>query len=609
MADQFYTGVATPGGASFVSPSLDFSTLGDLPKVYDDADKAAAARDQRNAFRNGIPKTSQGLPDYGAMADTLAKARAPVGDTLPLAEKAVYQPYVMQGLKEAYGPTPGAAPAAAPTGGSYDAVNQRAESGGNINAQNPNSSAHGLYQFLSGTWNDVRAKHPELNLPPTVAQATAEQQGAAHTAFTADNAAALKANGIQPNDRNLRMAHLLGADGAAAFLRGLSANPNAPATSLVSPDAARSNQSVFFDKNGQARTALDVFKSQTQQFAAATPAAGAPVALDASPTPPAATAPATAPQAPAAAPLTPAQAQQPRDMTLGGIVPQGTDPTAEYNRQRRISGNPFLPAPMREEAKARADAIATAMQKFNEPTPAQRDYQADKNPGETMSQYAARTAGMKTQAEDDVKSWQKKYDSAQALGQQAIPGIQKAELGMRMINDNNFYSGPFESTSRTFKQFAATLGIDPNKALPQETLYKITNDMLAEQVKAMGQSGVGRVLQTEVNTMRNSIASLGITPATNRLLLETVKRVYQHNADLAQLARNHHGAPGQINQSFDQKAAEYLQQHPLFTPEEMANPTLIAPPTFQTVEQMKAANLAPGSAFKVAGRKDTFYTK
>ena len=98
MADQFATGVATPGAASFVSPQIDFSPIGNLVKTYDDADKAGAARDQRNAFRNGIPKTDAGLPDYNAMADTLAKARAPLDTTLPLAEKALYQPYVMQGM-------------------------------------------------------------------------------------------------------------------------------------------------------------------------------------------------------------------------------------------------------------------------------------------------------------------------------------------------------------------------------------------------------------------------------------------------------------------------------------------------------------------------------
>ena len=200
MADQFSTGVATPGGGSFVSPSLDFSTIGDLPKIYDQADQAAAGRDQRNAFRNGIPKTSSGLPDYGAMADTLAKARAPVSETLPLAEKAVYQPYVMQGMEEAYGKLPGQQGAApSPTGGGYAAATASKESGGNISAQSNTSSAAGLYGFTAGTWGDVAANHPELKLPPTVAQADAPTQKAALDAFTADNAAILKRNQIAPN--------------------------------------------------------------------------------------------------------------------------------------------------------------------------------------------------------------------------------------------------------------------------------------------------------------------------------------------------------------------------------------------------------------------------
>ena len=80
------------------------------------------------------------------------------------------------------------------------------------------------------------------------------------------------------------------------------------------------------------------------------------------------------------------------------------------------------------------------------------------------------------------------------------------------------------------------MGGDPNKAMPQEAFSKIVNDLLQEQVKAMGQSGVGRVLQSEVNIMRQAIASLGITPASNQLLLELTKRTYQKNMEIAQIA-------------------------------------------------------------------------
>lgn len=92
------------------------------------------------------------------------------------------------------------------------------------------SGAFGPFQFMPGTWADVRAKNPQLNLPEdmTMPGATPEQRlathQAAHTAFKAGNAAALQAAGFEPTPENLYLAHRFGAGGATTLLR---ANPNA----------------------------------------------------------------------------------------------------------------------------------------------------------------------------------------------------------------------------------------------------------------------------------------------------------------------------------------------------------------------------------------------
>lgn len=86
------------------------------------------------------------------------------------------------------------------------------------------SGAFGPYQFMPGTWADVRNSNPGLNLPADMTQATAQQHKAAFDAFSAGNAKALQSAGIAPTPENLYLAHRFGAGGATAMLK---ANPNA----------------------------------------------------------------------------------------------------------------------------------------------------------------------------------------------------------------------------------------------------------------------------------------------------------------------------------------------------------------------------------------------
>ncbi|MDO8534746.1 MAG: hypothetical protein Q7S17_08410, partial [Xanthobacteraceae bacterium] len=71
---------------------------------------------------------------------------------------------------------------------------------------------------------------------------------------------------IVPTDRNLYMAHFLGAEGAKDFLTGMAENPDQPATKLVTPGAAAANRSVFYSPGGQPLTARQVYEKQTSRF-------------------------------------------------------------------------------------------------------------------------------------------------------------------------------------------------------------------------------------------------------------------------------------------------------------------------------------------------------
>lgn len=108
-------------------------------------------------------------------------------------------------------------------GGFLDKV-VKVESNGRADAKNPNSSATGAAQFVSGTWNTMIDKYmPELRQGRTKEEVLAmrndpqlSRQMAQHLAE--DNTKILKQNKVPVNDTNLYLAHFLGAPTASMVL-------------------------------------------------------------------------------------------------------------------------------------------------------------------------------------------------------------------------------------------------------------------------------------------------------------------------------------------------------------------------------------------------------
>ena len=122
-----------------------------------------------------------------------------------------------------------------------------AESGGNDLARNPRSTATGRYQFTQGTWDSLARKYPSLGLTPD-GRTDPAQQEAAIRAFTADNATALKAYGLDATPGNLYAAHFLGAGDAP---RVLQAPENTALSALLSPKVLEANPSIARMNAGQ----------------------------------------------------------------------------------------------------------------------------------------------------------------------------------------------------------------------------------------------------------------------------------------------------------------------------------------------------------------------
>lgn len=138
------------------------------------------------------------------------------------------------------------------------------ESGGRSDAKNPNSSATGLGQFTSDTWSGMMKNHPELGLTPD-GRTDPDQSKRALVAFTKDNAAVLARNSLPVNDKNLYLAHFMGAGGAVTFISTMQQDPSIPAASIFGK-AAAANQTIFYKPDGTARTLGEVYALQTRKF-------------------------------------------------------------------------------------------------------------------------------------------------------------------------------------------------------------------------------------------------------------------------------------------------------------------------------------------------------
>jgi hypothetical protein len=158
------------------------------------------------------------------------------------------------------------------------------ESNLNPNAKAKTSSATGLFQFIDQTWLGTMKQSGASLGYGKFADAISRTSSGRYVvsdpgmrneifalrkdptansmmagAFANSNAKVLTDRlGRKPTDGELYMAHFLGASGASRFIRAAEANPNAKAAAFF-PRAAHANNSIFYDKAGQARSLKQVY--------------------------------------------------------------------------------------------------------------------------------------------------------------------------------------------------------------------------------------------------------------------------------------------------------------------------------------------------------------
>lgn len=169
---------------------------------------------------------------------------------------------------------------------SYLLGQAKIESSLNPTAKAGTSSATGLYQFIDQSWLAVVNDHggeyglgwaadaiqrganghyyvsdPDLRQQILDLRKHPETASVMAAEHAADNKAYLESKlGREAEPADLYLAHFLGVGGAAKFLSSNDSAPNATAASLF-PAAARANRSIFYDRQGNARSFADIRQS------------------------------------------------------------------------------------------------------------------------------------------------------------------------------------------------------------------------------------------------------------------------------------------------------------------------------------------------------------
>src|SRR5579859_4452020 len=119
-----------------------------------------------------------------------------------------------------------------------------AESGGDPNAKNPNSSASGPDQFLDSTWlSTIKAARPDLAAGQSdesllSLKTNPDISGQMRDYYAAQNQALLAKNGLPVTGGTTYLAHFAGPQGAVSVLKS---DPNAPVSDILGPAVIRAN--------------------------------------------------------------------------------------------------------------------------------------------------------------------------------------------------------------------------------------------------------------------------------------------------------------------------------------------------------------------------------
>jgi hypothetical protein len=176
----------------------------------------------------------------------------------------------------------------------YLLATAKMESDFNPTAGASTSSARGLYQFIDQTWlatvkdagaqtgygqyadaitktssGDYTVSDPAVRQAIMKLRDDPAASSAMAGALTQSNSFELTGKiGRRPTDSELYMAHFMGVGGAAKLIANAEDNPQASGARLF-PNAAAANRSIFYDRQGRARSVSEVYAELNARYAGA----------------------------------------------------------------------------------------------------------------------------------------------------------------------------------------------------------------------------------------------------------------------------------------------------------------------------------------------------
>lgn len=156
------------------------------------------------------------------------------------------------------------------------------------------SSAHGLYQFIDQTWlGTVKEAGTQLGygnysdaitrtssgtytvddpfMKRSIMKLRDDPEAASSMAAALTQSNSFKLTGLlgrRPSDSELYMAHFMGIGGAAKLIANAEDNPQAVGARLF-PNAASANRSIFYARDGRARSVSEVYSVLNARYASA----------------------------------------------------------------------------------------------------------------------------------------------------------------------------------------------------------------------------------------------------------------------------------------------------------------------------------------------------